>query len=382
MHTGSTKRIGIITAPGYTEQFGEVLKEKLPHLFSDFLDNQIDWKVEYQIDPLTGVTEDEGKIKNAISEIMEEKDWDIAICLTDLPFFHKKSPIVIEIDKMMNIAWLSVPSLGILPVTNKVVNSVVSIVRDLVAFSYSSEKKLKTTVSSNIEKLKYLSPVKRDEIDNSEKHEVFYTYRNKFFGFFKLLFGMIKANQPWVIFPHFLKIVVIAFTSGCFALVFPALWGLSDSYNVGRLILVTVISISMMVTWILLVHKLWEKPQEGRSKSFRRLYNLTTVVTLLITVCFYYLILFVAFIFASITLIPGELLQKNISTEVNVLSYLTVAWTATCISTLIGAFGTTLENEEAVLSTTYGNRQRQRYKKIKKLEAEKEAEKETEENDK
>jgi len=41
-----------------------------------------------------------------------------------------------------------------------------------------------------------------------------------------------------------------------------------------------------------------------------------------------------------------------------------ITWTATSISIIIGALGSALENEEVVLSSTYGYRQ-QRYKTAK-----------------
>ncbi|SER33015.1 hypothetical protein SAMN04487944_10348 [Gracilibacillus ureilyticus] len=368
MQQSKAKSIGIVTAPGYTDHFGDLLTKELPDLLANAIDSEIRWDVEYLVDPLTGVTEDSEKIKKATYSEMKEKDWDIAICLTDLPFFHNKSPIVMEMDRVNNIAWVSVPSLGIFPLKRRIISFIMRILKDLTDPSYDSEEPI-SKESGKRKKLKSLSPFQRLEMEDKENGNgnVLYTYKPKIIGNTRLILGMLRANQPWVIFPHFLKIVVVAFTTGCFALVFPTMWKLSSHYNTGRMLLITFLAIGLMVTWIILIHKLWEKPHKGRSKSLRIIYNVTTVFTLLLTVIFYYIILYICFIFASITLIPSELLQTEISGKVDLLRYLSIAWTATSISTFIGAFGTTLENEEAVLSTTYGNRQRQRYEKVKKM---------------
>lgn len=106
----------------------------------------------------------------------------------------------------------------------------------------------------------------------------------------------------------------------------------------------------------------------------RKLYNATTVFTLLSTVCLYYIILYVLFTFAVNIFIPAELLENQINEEINFTSYLYIAWTATSIATIIGALGSALENEDVVLSSTYGYRQRQRHKQIKEQREQEEAE--------
>ncbi|MFC4402263.1 hypothetical protein [Gracilibacillus xinjiangensis] len=368
MQKPNSKCIGIVTAPGYTDRLGEVLTKELPKLLSSSLESGIEWKVEYIVDPLTGVTEDAEKVKKATYKEMKQKEWDIAICLTDLPFFYHKSPVVMEMDRVKNVAWVSVPSLGIFPLKRRIISFIIRILKDMVDPSVVNVKQPNKEEASSKKKLKTLSPFQRREMDDKANGNVLYTYKPRVLGIFRLILGMLRANQPWVIFPHFLKIVVVAFTTGCFALVFPTLWKLSSHYTIGRTFLVTVIAIGLMVTWIILVHKLWEKPYKGKSKPLRIIYNLTTVFTLLVTVVFYYIILFVFFIFAAIILIPSELMQSEISGSVDLLRYISLAWTATSLSTFIGAFGTTLENEDAVLSSTYGNRQRQRYEIIKRME--------------
>ncbi len=68
----------------------------------------------------------------------------------------------------------------------------------------------------------------------------------------------------------------------------------------------------------------------------------------------------------------GQTLQLNGS---NFITYINLAWFAT-ISTVAGAIGAGLNNEAQILESTYGYRQKQRYKKMNEDENERAEEEE------
>ncbi len=121
------------------------------------------------------------------------------------------------------------------------------------------------------------------------------------------------------------------------------------------------------------------KKNGGGNDYIRKLYNAATFFTLLFTVIMYYFILFILFSVAVIVLIPMGMLESQLTGSIGYINYFYIAWTATSVSTIIGALGSALENEEVVLASTYGYRQRQRYEKIKKSEEEKKEAKEEKE---
>lgn len=57
-------------------------------------------------------------------------------------------------------------------------------------------------------------------------------------------------------------------------------------------------------------------------------------------------------------------------------TYLNLAWFASSISTVAAAIGAGLNNAELILESTYGYRQKQRYKQIKQQERQREKEEE------
>lgn len=384
------KRLGLIAAPGYPKELGATLERELPELLSYYVEDKFNWKVESTVDPLTGMTENSDEVMQATMDKSEKENWDFAVCLTDLPLFKGKYPIVAEAYEEGHVALISLPGLGSTPMIKRVRESILQLVNEMYYGSSEDDreqaeqriqskddgqhKELKNKSSRKLmgkRGFERLSPIKRETPDDEEKNiDVRFIVKSRASGTLRLLTGMVRANRPWAMFPAFMKVIVFAFTTGAYALVFPTLWMLSNNYGIWRMFMLSIVSIVAMVGWIIAAHKLWEKPIEDRSAYMRQLYNATTVMTLFVSVCLYYMLLFLIFSLAVIAIIPMGMLKSQLTGDVSYINYFYIAWTATSISTIIGALGSVLEKEEVVLSSTYGYRQRQRYEQIKKLEEE------------
>ncbi len=371
--------LGLVTPPWHTEKIGKKLKDSLPPLLYKHIDSQVEWKIEYLADPLTGLTEDSKDVVNALYEKKEEKGWDLAVCLTDLPLFKNKSLVVAEANELKKVSLVSIPGLGAFPLINRLRESILRLVSEMIGLgsleNMNDEDDNEGKRGSPVRKLpfKRFSPILREITEKDDSNiGIRFTVDSKFRGDLRMISGMVRANRPWLLFPAFLKVLIIAFTTGVYALIFPTLWMLSHSYDISRMITVSVIAISSLVFWIIMAHNLWEKPNDEYNNYLRKLYNGTTVLTLLTTVMLYYLLLYTGFVTAVFLLIPMEMIESQIKEPVGFSSYFIIAWMATSFSTFIGAIGSSLEKEEVVLSGTYGYRQRQRNKLIKEAAQEKE----------
>ncbi|SDJ10579.1 MFS transporter [Salimicrobium halophilum] len=391
----STMHLGIITAPGYAQKISEGLKNSLPDLLDYYVDDNVEWNVDYITDALTGATEDSSEILGATLDKREEDGWDYAICLTDLPLFKGKRPIVAEAYIEENVALLSIPALGSTPLIKRIRESVLQLVNEMYFGSTEEEReeaekriqsKREENYNEDHEELRNksskrlvgkrlvdrLSPMQRETPDDEESNiDVRFTVKSRVSGALRILTGMVRANRPWAMFPSFMKLIVVAFATGAYALVFPTLWMLSSNYGIWRMLMLTLVSITAMVLWIILAHRLWEGKRNSVRDYLRKLYNTATLMTLFVTVAMYYFLLFVLFAGAVIILIPMGMLESQVNADVGYVNYFYIAWTATSVATIIGALGSALENEEVVLSAAYGYRQRQRYEEIKQAEEEK-----------
>ncbi|WP_080871971.1 hypothetical protein [Oceanobacillus timonensis] len=384
----TTRSIGIITAPGYPNEIGARLQNELPSLLSYYVKEEIEWKIDYIEDPLIGGGANSKEVLEATQKKKEEQEWDYAVCLTDIPLFIEKRLIVAEANEDKNIALICMPSFGSTLMIRRLRESIMQLVNEMyygssdedrersaerIESKRSKHKDIDINNPKNLMTSKFfgwLSPLKREAPDDSEGEymDVRFTVGRRSSISTRLLGGMVRANRPWNMFPAFLKILIIAFATGSYALVFPTLWLLSEHYTIFRMCLLTVFSVLAMTLWIILIHRLWERKRDQGNNYTRKLYNATTFLTLLITICIYYVMLFFLFLVGVFVFIPMGMLDEQLSSDPGLINYFYIAWIAASVSTVIGALGTALEDEDVVLNATYGYRQRQRHEQLKKKE--------------
>nr|WP_062515499.1 hypothetical protein [Halobacillus sp. KGW1] len=386
--TASIKKVGLVAAPGYPDKLGAILENELPDMLAYYVDETADWQVEYKVLSLTGATEDPREVLEATLDEKQEQGWTFAIALTDLPLFHDKKTLIAETLARGCTALISLPGLGAAPMVKRVREAILQLINEMYYGSSDKDREkaeeriqskdkdkypeLKNKSSTKLMRrrgLELFSPILREApVEMDSDVDVRFTIRSRVVGLLRLITGMVRANRPWSMFPAFMKVIVLAFTTGAYALVFPTLWKLSDHYSTWRMLLLSVLSILAMIIWIILAHHLWERKKDKENSHLRRLYNTVTFFTLAVSVMLYYALLFLIFLVTVFLLIPKSMLESQLSADVGYMQFFYIAWTATSVSTIIGALGSALENEEVVLSATYGYRQRQRYEQMKEAE--------------
>ncbi|WP_226577587.1 hypothetical protein [Halobacillus litoralis] len=375
--------VGLVTPPGYPKKLSQRLSGELPELLSYYVREECQWEVDSTVDPLTGVTEDSEEVLKAGLKKREKEGWDFIICLTDLPFFQDRRPIMAEASTEQNVAIISLPGLGSTPMVKRIRESILQLVNEMYHGSTEEDRDkaeyhLKIKKSQGHKHLKekgarrlfekrsfeHFSPLKRIRPPEGSSMDVRFIIKSRISGALRIVTGMVRANRPWAIFPAFKKVIMFAFATGSYALVFPTLWKLSNHYGLWRMFMLSILSTFLMVAWVVVAHNLWEKVNENSASYHRKLYNGATILTLFVTVSIYYTILLGMFSLAVLAFIPMEWLESQLTGPVGYDNYFYIAWTATSISIIIGALGSALENEEVVLSSTYGYRQQQRYKTV------------------
>ncbi|SDJ97458.1 tripartite tricarboxylate transporter TctB family protein [Sediminibacillus albus] len=377
MHTSSIT-LGLVPAPDLAEDIANKLVKELPGYLPRYVDSTVPWEVEIVTDPLTGSTADASELMEETIACKKRQRWDYAICITDLPIFKDKRLVVAEASASQHAAWISLPALGASPMIRRVQEAITQLTNEMYHGSSETarehqQKKFKNS-NRRYSKLRLkgarqlvgerlherLSPIRRATLEKDADITVHYTVDSKISGGWRMLTGMVRANRPWTIFPAFKRVIAAAFATGAYGLIFPTLWQLSGAYEYYRFILLMATAVTAMVAWIIVVHGLWEKTDHARSPYIAKLYNLATILTLSIAVLFYYGVLFILFLLAVIIFVPASMLESQIGAQVNLSSYVSLAWLASSVATIVGALGAALESEETVRNATYGYRQRRR----------------------
>ncbi len=104
------------------------------------------------------------------------------------------------------------------------------------------------------------------------------------FARLRLLMGMVYANRPWNLAAGMSRVMMATFATGTVSLAYPTIWQLSSTMGAWRLGVTTVVATSAMVGWLIVNHKLWERPSSPTERERAVTYNTSTVLTLTIGV--------------------------------------------------------------------------------------------------
>src|SRR5699024_3404844 len=212
--------------------------------------------LEFYEDALTGGTTNSMEVLEESWKRKKEQEWDFVIAVTDLPLFHNKKTIVAEVFRKENAAHFSLPALGFAPRYKRMREAIPQLMNEIYYGStesdrHKAEKRLQSK-GNRYDELKnkdaeelvgnrifeLISPLEREVPEDDRSTDVRFTAKSRLGGLVRLLLGMVYANRPWEFFPAFTKILIIAFTTGSYAIIFPTVWQMSTYYSASRGILV------------------------------------------------------------------------------------------------------------------------------------------------
>lgn len=165
---------------------------------------------------------------------------------------------------------------------------------------------------------------------------------------FHLVTRGVLANSPWKIFVSFKTVIAAAFATGAYALTFPTIWQLADSFDLPRLIGLMAAAMFALVFWMIIGHSLWERSTDEADMDERvtaSMQNAVTLVTLTVAVVISYAVLFALLFVAAWVFVTNGIFESNLGHPVGLADYAILAWVATSISTITGALGSGLEDD-------------------------------------
>lgn len=377
------KVVGLVPAPEMSAEMAEQVIDQLPELLVNYVDDRLSWEVQLIVDPLIGAAEASTDIIGSILEYKRDRQWDYAICITDLPIYMHGRFVIAETSTVHGVAMVSLPAFGITAIRHRLSEAILQLINELHHGSSEEDRARQEQRTQQSDKVheslrgkgarkllgrhlyEKLFPIRRIALPGKgDSFDVRFIADSRINGKLRILAGMVRANRPWTIFPAFKSVIAVAFATGAYGLVFPTLWQLSANYGRPRLVLLMGVAMAAMIAWIIIAHTLWESIKNARSPRLVRLYNTVTVLTLSAGVIFYYVILLGLFCFTVLVFIPANMLEAQLGHAASLFDYTSLAWLATSVATIAGALGAGLEDEETVRNATYGYRQRRRNQEV------------------
>ncbi|WP_307796704.1 hypothetical protein [Williamsia soli] len=267
---------------------------------------------------------------------------DMVLYLTDLPRRDDgTTPVIADISVPDRFAVISVPGLGGIAVDRRVRALTQAAVAEVVhPSSQDNHPEGRLTRSEDGSRVRYLAPSALSRL--------------------RLLGGMVYANRPWNVVTGMSKVMMAAFATGAVSLAYPTMWQLSTTMGPWRLTAVTVLASVALIAWLIIEHKLWERPHGASDRERAVLYNASTVLTLTIGVIVFHAGVYLLLLFTAWWTLPPQMVTDNTGQPFDFATLATMTWLVAAVSTLGGALGSGMEDDDAVTAAAYGARQRQR----------------------
>jgi hypothetical protein len=98
-------------------------------------------------------------------------------------------------------------------------------------------------------------------LTRTEEHDVVRYVAPSALSRLQLLTGMVDANRSWRLVAGMSKVMMAAFATGAVSPAYPTIWQLSATMGPWRLSAATILARAAMIAWLIVGHKLWERPQ-------------------------------------------------------------------------------------------------------------------------
>jgi hypothetical protein len=337
--------IGLISAPGMATEIGAHLADDLCAELSSHLPT-VSWRVPTVVDALVHPPANDAALVAAARARLVREDWDLVVCLTDLPLRAHRRPVVAQASPLHGVAVVCLPALGAIGLRRRSRDTVVGLVRTLLGDT--EDHAISGSVAGLGRRARELGRRQQQEGDGS----VMFTAK-VLSGNVRLLIGMIRANQPWKLAIGLSRALTAALAAGVFALVTPDIWQLGEALGWIRLSAIGVGSVAAITAALILGAGLWEHASHPVGRKQVTLFNLATTVTVVLGVLSLYAALLLLALVISPVLVPPHLFDDNIGHPARVGDYLRLAWLTSALATLGGALGAGLESDEAVRAAAY-----------------------------
>jgi uncharacterized membrane protein len=328
-----TVTVGLVASPGPAAELAARVVEQLPASLSGRVP-AVTWQVQLALDRLVEGPADLSQLIAAARRRLLEEDWQLVVCVTDLPLQTARRPVVAHASATHSVAVLSLPALGPVAVASRALDTIVRLVAALLTGDHDHTAR-------------ELGP--RVKLDQGAVRVV----AGVLSGNLRLLLGMLRANRPWRLAVRLSRALVAAVAVGVFALVTSDVWRLATTLGPLRLAAIAAGSIVAVVLTIIVGADLWERAPRTAAREQVILFNLVTVVTVVIGVLALYLELLALTAVGVLLLVPDAALADALGRPTSAGDRLAVAWLACSLATIGGALGAGLESDEAVREAAY-----------------------------
>ena len=324
-HMEEPIRVGLVADPAAPTEIARGLSDLSPLKRGDTA-----WDITVVSEPFTTGSEDVETAVGRLQDQARQRHWDLVVGLTELPLHDQDGQhLLVETDPGRRTAVLSLPALGGLRMHSRARRAVRSQVSAMADPSMEDERRVAL-------------PRRR--------------------GRWRLLLGMVLANRPWLLVPGLKSALVAALATGAVATINSTVWLLADSLSWWRLVVATIASVALVVAWLVIDGELWDRPDDdsAQARERSRLYNASTLLTLMTGVLICYVALYVVNLAWALFVLDPAVMGGYLHASMSYGQLFVLAWFVASAATVGGGLGSGLESDEAIRAAAYSKREEAR----------------------
>jgi hypothetical protein len=172
--------------------------------------------------------------------------------------------------------------------------------------------------------------------------------------------GMVRGNEPLRTVPKLSSALAAASATGAFGVFYSSIWSMSMYLTTQRLLSIGVLAVLAITGWLIIGNRLWDAPKNQGLARVVLLYNLSTVLTLLMVGGLLYLALVAVIFLSAVIVIDPDYLAVILQRDASVMRYLDIAWLSAAMGVVAGALGASFDEDADLRTLTHGQRERQR----------------------
>jgi hypothetical protein len=321
-------RVGLVADPAAPTEIARRMTDLNPP------DHGEAWDIDVVSEPFTTGSEDVEAAVGRLQDHARQRNWDLVVGLTELPLHDDEGRhLLVETDPERRTAVLSLPALGGLRMharARRAVRSLVSRMADPNA-----------------------------DPNTEDEHRVALP---RLRGRWRLLAGMVLANRPWRLVLGLKSALVAALATGAVATINSTVWLLAGSLSWWRLVVATIASVVLVVAWLVIDGELWDRPEDDseQARERSRLYNASTLVTLMTGVLICYVALYAVNLAWAFFVLDPAVMGGYLHASLSYGDLFVLAWFVASAATVGGGLGSGLESDEAIRAAAYSKREEDR----------------------
>lgn len=334
--TATLVRLGVLVDPSSPTPDLQVLQQDLHATYPD-----LSWDVAVLSQPLGDEEDDSLDLLEIARDRMLDEDWDLAVAVRNEALEQGRHTLRSQVSPAHAVGVIALDL-----VEEPVEAAVARVVGKILGLDNDEDDDAPTEAERRAAS-RAARQLATDVEDRGREFPLVYAWRVGAANV-RLLWQTIRANRPWMLAATLSKSLSAALAAGLITLMTTDLWMLSAEYNGIQMALVGTLAILSVTVSMIVGAKLWERPRRKGEREQVMVFNIATVVTVLIGVLVLHAALTLLSLVGALMFVDDTVFTEVTGDPATFWQYCKLAWFIGGLATIGSAVGAGLEDDDDI----------------------------------